>query len=208
MKLTTKLTLAPRLRMSGTIPPLPKQPSRCAEEQPYFSLSLSFPRQLTFTRLSDYLLHIHIFRLCCWIWFHTFKYSVLSPFTSKQFLYWLITEFLLKALLNSHQHKHELATGHSVPTLFDLLCRAQVKGKLHLGTDHDGPQRENRHSSIISLILALDGGQWSTPRTGRYTPGKETRYPLYSRMGWPHGRSRRVRKISPPPEFDPRTSSP
>ena len=30
-------------------------------------------------------------------------------------------------------------------------------------------------------------------------------YPLYTRLGGPQGRSGRVRKISPPPGFDPRT---
>ena len=38
-------------------------------------------------------------------------------------------------------------------------------------------------------------------------PGK-TQYPLYRRLGGPQGRSGRVRKISPPPGFDPRTSQP
>jgi len=38
-------------------------------------------------------------------------------------------------------------------------------------------------------------------------PGK-TRYPLYMRLGGPQGRSGRVRKISPPPGFDPRTVQP
>ena len=36
---------------------------------------------------------------------------------------------------------------------------------------------------------------------GRFTPGKETRYPLYRRLGG----SGRVRRISPPPGFEPRT---
>ena len=36
-------------------------------------------------------------------------------------------------------------------------------------------------------------------------PGKETRYPFYRRLGGPQGRSRWVRKISPPPGLDPRT---
>ena len=36
------------------------------------------------------------------------------------------------------------------------------------------------------------------------TPGM-TRYPLYRRLGGPQGRSGRVRKISPPLGFDPRT---
>ena len=38
-------------------------------------------------------------------------------------------------------------------------------------------------------------------------PGK-TRYPLYRRLGGSQGRSGRVRKISPPPGFDPRTVQP
>ena len=38
-------------------------------------------------------------------------------------------------------------------------------------------------------------------------PGK-TRYPLYRRLGGPQGRSGRVRKISPPPGFDPLTVQP
>ena len=42
------------------------------------------------------------------------------------------------------------------------------------------------------------GGGWSTPRPGRFTPWKETRYPLYRRLGGPRRRSGRVRKISPP----------
>jgi len=42
-------------------------------------------------------------------------------------------------------------------------------------------------------------------RLGRCTPGKETRYPTYRRLGGPQGRSGRVPKISPPLEFNPRT---
>ena len=51
-------------------------------------------------------------------------------------------------------------------------------------------------------------GWVSTPRTGRFTPGKVTRYPLYGRLGGPQGRSGRVRKISLPPGFDLRTVQP
>ena len=46
-------------------------------------------------------------------------------------------------------------------------------------------------------------GTWSTPRPGRPTSGKQTRYPLYRRMGWPQGRFGRMKKISPPKRFDP-----
>jgi len=41
-------------------------------------------------------------------------------------------------------------------------------------------------------------GGWSTPRPGHFTSVKETRYPLYRRLGRPQGRSGPVRKISPP----------
>jgi len=50
-------------------------------------------------------------------------------------------------------------------------------------------------------------GGWSTPRSGRFTLGK-TRYSLYMRLGGTQGRSGQVRKISPPPGFDPRTFQP
>jgi len=46
----------------------------------------------------------------------------------------------------------------------------------------------------------------ATPRP-HYPRGK-TRYPLYRRLGGPQGRSERVRKISLPPGFDPRTVQP
>ena len=40
-----------------------------------------------------------------------------------------------------------------------------------------------------------------------YSPVK-TRYPLYRKLGGPQGRSGQVRKILPPPRFDPRTVQP
>jgi hypothetical protein len=46
--------------------------------------------------------------------------------------------------------------------------------------------------------LGTRWGGLSTSRPGRFTPRKENGYPLYRRLGGPHGRSERVRKISPP----------
>jgi hypothetical protein len=54
-----------------------------------------------------------------------------------------------------------------------------------------------RHSSL-SFTSALDGGRLLTPRPGRFTPGKETRYSFYRRLDGPQGRSGRALKISPP----------
>ena len=49
------------------------------------------------------------------------------------------------------------------------------------------------------------GGQHHAPAT---LPPAKTQYPLYRRLGRPQGWSGRVRKISPPPGFDPWTVQP
>ena len=67
------------------------------------------------------------------------------------------------------------------------------------------PEEEQTYSSTLSLASALDGGGWSTPRIGRFSPCKQTRYPLYRRLGGSQAPSGRVRKISPSPGFDIRT---
>ena len=54
----------------------------------------------------------------------------------------------------------------------------------------------------------IRGGERSASRPGRSLPPGKTRYPLYRRLGGPQGRSGQVRKISPPPGFDPRTVQP
>jgi len=79
--------------------------------------------------------------------------------------------------------------------------------KIHPITGHDGPEGENRYSSFFFFNLGARWGEWSTPRLGRFTPEK-TRYPLYRRLDGPQGRSGQVRKILPPPGFDPRTVQP
>jgi hypothetical protein len=43
---------------------------------------------------------------------------------------------------------------------------------------------------------------------GRSLPLGKTGYPLYRKLGWPQGWSGQVRKILPPPGFDPRTVQP
>jgi hypothetical protein len=65
-------------------------------------------------------------------------------------------------------------------------------------TSYEGPEGECRYSSNLSLTSVRDGVAWLTPRPGRFTPGEETRYPLYSRTGEPQGRYGRVRNIVPP----------
>ena len=88
-----------------------------------------------------------------------------------------------------------------------FLQSVKGKGKAHPRTGHEGPEGEWRYSSILSLTSALCGvgGQRQAPAA--LPPGK-TRYPLYRRLSGPQDRSGRVRKISPPPGFDPGPSSP
>ena len=48
------------------------------------------------------------------------------------------------------------------------------------------------------MTTALEGGEGSASRLGRFLPPGKTRYPLYRRLGGPQDRSGQVRKISPP----------
>jgi len=54
------------------------------------------------------------------------------------------------------------------------LYQPKCKGTLHPRTGHEGPEGEQRYSFTLSLLSALTwGGGWSTPRPGRFTPGKD-----------------------------------
>ena len=69
----------------------------------------------------------------------------------------------------------------------------------------------HRESRGIALLFLDHGSRrgWGVSVTpGRFLPPGKTRYPLYRRLGGPQGRSGHVRKISPPPGFDPRTVQP
>jgi hypothetical protein len=58
------------------------------------------------------------------------------------------------------------------------------------------------------MITVLEGGEGSASRPGRSLSAGKTWYPLYRRLRGLQGRSGQVRKISPPPGFDPRTVQP
>ena len=92
------------------------------------------------------------------------------------------------------------SSSRQIPIFF--MNNKSQKGKAHPRTSHEGPKWEIKYSSILSLTSALDGGGWLTSRPGRFTPRKQIRYPVYKRIGEPHSRSGRVRKVSPPTGFD------
>jgi len=50
--------------------------------------------------------------------------------------------------------------------------------KVNRRTCHEDPEGERTYSAI-SLTSVLRRGGWSSPRPGRFTPGKETRHPPY-----------------------------
>jgi hypothetical protein len=68
-------------------------------------------------------------------------------------------------------------------------------------------QNDSRGIFTFSLTSALDGVGAERHTPAALPPGKN-RYPLYTRLDGPQGRSGRVRKISPPPWFEPRTFQP
>ena len=41
------------------------------------------------------------------------------------------------------------------------------------------------YSSTLSLTSDPDGVAWSTPRSGLFTPGEQTLYPFYKKLGGP-----------------------
>ena len=64
-------------------------------------------------------------------------------------------------------------------------------------------QRGSRGIAVLFLLTSsVDWSGWLTPRPGRVTPGKKTRYPLYRRLGGLQSPSGRARKNFSPPGFD------
>jgi len=68
-------------------------------------------------------------------------------------------------------------------------------------TAHGG----SRGIALLFLGHGTRRGEGSASRPGRFLPQGMNRYPLYRRLGGPQCRSEQVRKISPPPGFDPGT---
>ena len=48
------------------------------------------------------------------------------------------------------------------------------------------------------MTTALEGGEWSVARPGRYLPPGKTRYPFYRMLNGPQGRSGRAENFAPP----------
>jgi hypothetical protein len=108
------------------------------------------------------------------------------------------------------KHTHEDLCSKSVGSVYisievgltksHIFSHIKVKFNLEQATK---TQRGSRVITTRSLPSALNrvGGQHPPPSL----PLGKTRYPLCRRLGGPQSRSGQVRKIWPPPGFDPRT---
>jgi hypothetical protein len=79
---------------------------------------------------------------------------------------------------------------------------------------HSNPTQSFTSSLMVKFFLKhvrrhRDGSGWSTTRPGIFTPGEESRYPLYRRLSGYQDQCGRERNISPPPGgCNPQTFSP
>jgi len=83
---------------------------------------------------------------------------------------------------------------------------ANFESKVHAVVYYKHKEAELYIYSFFNPGVIRDG--YSTPHPGRFTRGKETWYPMYMRLGGPQGKFARLRKMSLPPGFDPRTAQP
>ena len=59
-------------------------------------------------------------------------------------------------------------------------------GEVYTTTGHDDTEVKERYSSTLSLTWVLDGGGWSAPCPGRFTPGKDP-VPIAQGAEWTPG---------------------
>ena len=75
-------------------------------------------------------------------------------------------------------------------------------------TNYDGAEGEWKHSCILSLTSALDGGGWSTPALGSFTTRNDHQVLIVYEAGWAKGPVWTGAENSALPGFDPRTVQP
>jgi len=59
-----------------------------------------------------------------------------------------------------------------MPLPNSVKTKDKSKSKVHPITGHEGPEGEQTYSSTVPSTSALDGVRGSTPRSGRFNPGK------------------------------------
>jgi hypothetical protein len=64
------------------------------------------------------------------------------------------------------------------------LCSSTGKDKVNRRTGNESPENECRYSITRSLTSAIDEGDWSTSRSGRFTAKKRVFVPILEEAGW------------------------
>jgi hypothetical protein len=106
---------------------------------------------------------------------------------------WFVKDFKIFLCISNVEAYKTFSNWHR-------LCPYVSKG--HPITGHQGPRGGVEVQLYSFSTSALWGGGWSAPRPGRFTP--QERPGTHCTVGL-QGQSGRVRKISPPPGFDPWT---
>ena len=82
----------------------------------------------------------------------------------------------MRVFENGVLRKPFAATKEEVPADWKCTMRSLMigkgKSKVHRRTGHKGRGRNRSITLLFPLTSALYGGGWSTPRPGRFTPGK------------------------------------
>ena len=100
-------------------------------------------------------------------------------------LIWWVWILRLTTATLTHRHARTLPTqGLTVNDqyLYLLLKREKVQFSVSKPWRHIGGLEWDLHSFLLS---AIEGSEWLASRPGSFIPGKESRYPFYSRLDGP-----------------------
>ena len=106
--------------------------------------------------------------------------------------------FHLMPLRSCDIHENRWRESHTSPKGVNVNYQSdlnKIRVRSSPSKSPPGPEGEYRYSFTLSLTLALGGVGSQRHAHAVLRPGK-SQYPLYRRLGGPHGRSGRVRKIS------------
>jgi hypothetical protein len=105
------------------------------------------------------------------------------------------------------QHSYSLINKELQPDAIKVKVKVTLVQALRLCTGRTA-HRDSRGIALLFHDHGTRRGEGLASRPGRFLPPGKSPYPLYRRLDGPQVRSGQVRKISPPPGFDPRTVQP
>jgi hypothetical protein len=94
--------------------------------------------------------------------------NLISNLIWYNYIFWITPTSILNKILSNQTIKFGVKKK-----MTRLWWYSKGTGKVHPITGHEGPEVEYKYRSTLSLTLALDRGEWSTPRPGRFAPDLE-----------------------------------